>query len=265
MLGAIIGDIIGSAYEWNNVKSKVFPLFSHTTDFTDDTVMTIAVADKILNKKGYTEVFKEYGRKYPDAGYGGHFYQWLMNSNDEPYFSFGNGSAMRVSPVGFAYDTLEEVLAEAEESASVTHNHPEGIKGAQAIAAAIFLARTGDSKLQIKKYVEKQFGYHLSRTIDEIRPGYTFNETCQGSVPEAIIAFLESNDYEDAIRLAISIGGDSDTIACITGGIAEAFYKDIPDHIVCKALVYLPEEFIDIIEAFNARFVMKYRQFKKRS
>jgi ADP-ribosylglycohydrolase len=251
MIGAIIGDVIGSAYEWNNVKSKEFPLFSHTTDFTDDTVMTIATADKILNGKTYLEVFKKYGRAYPDAGYGGNFLQWLMSSSNEPYFSFGNGSAMRVSPVGFAFDTLEEVLAEAKLSAEVTHNHPEGIKGAQAVAASIFLARTGNSKAEIKDFVEKEFHYNLNRTIDEIRPAYRFNETCQGSVPEAIIAFLESKDFEDAIRTAISIGGDSDTLACITGGIAQAYYKKIPQVIITKTMSYLPEEFISLINLFS--------------
>lgn len=255
MLGAIIGDVIGSAFEWNNVKTKDFPLFSYSTDFTDDTVMTIATADKILNKKSYTEVFKHYGRAYPDAGYGVRFSRWLIGEDNEPYYSFGNGSAMRVSPVGFAFNSLDEVLKEAKHSAEVTHNHPEGIKGAQAAASAIFLARTGSSKESIKYFIESSFGYGLSRTIEEIRPEYKFNESCQGSVPEAIIAFLESENFEDAIRTAISLGGDSDTIACITGGIAQAYYKKIPADIINKVFEYLPEEFISIINRFNRNFL----------
>ncbi len=232
MLGAVAGDIIGSVYEFNNTHRYDFELFTPRSTFTDDTVLTVAVADCILHGKDYARTIWEYGNRYPDRGYGGRFPNWLDSKDLKPYNSFGNGSAMRVSPVGFAFDTLEETLAEARRSAEVTHNHPEGIKGAQAVAAAIFLARRGESKGYIREYITDTFGYDLNRTLDEIRPNYTFDETCQGSVPEAIIAFLESNDYEDAIRKAVTLGGDSDTIACITGGIAQAHYGGVPEYIV---------------------------------
>jgi ADP-ribosylglycohydrolase len=251
MLGAIAGDIIGSSYEWHNTKSYDFDLFTPISSPTDDSVLTIAVADCILHGKEYAKTFKEYGRRYPRAGYGGMFVQWLGSNDLAPYNSFGNGSAMRVSPVGFAFDTLEEVLLEAEKSAIVTHNHSEGIKGAQAVATSIFLARSGHSKKDIHNYVEKTFGYNLEQTLDEIRPTYEFNETCQGSVPQAIIAFLESSNYEDAIRKAISLGGDSDTIGCMTGGIAQAYYKNIPGYIVEKVRGLLEDEFLEIIDEFN--------------
>jgi ADP-ribosylglycohydrolase len=254
MIGAIIGDIIGSVYEFGNIKTVVFPLFSEGSEFTDDTVLTIATADCILNNKDYAETYKAYGRKYPDAGYGGVFYQWIFSEDWGPYNSFGNGSAMRVSPVGFAFSTLEEVLSEAKKSAEVTHSHPEGIKGAQATAAAIFLARNGASKEEIKEYIERTFDYNLHRRLDAIRPFYEFDVTCQGSVPEAIMAFLESFDFESTIRLAVSLGGDSDTIACIAGGIAQAFYKEIHHSITKKLSKYLPEEFMKVIDEFNRRF-----------
>lgn len=254
MIGAIAGDIIGSVYEGNAIKSTDFDLFSPESTFTDDTVLTVAVADCILHDKEYAATFKEYGRRYPYAGYGGMFQMWLLSNRSQPYNSFGNGSAMRVSPVGFAFKSLEETLEEAERSAAVTHNHPEGIKGAQAVAAAIFLAREGYSKDAIRDYVEENFEYDLHRTLDEIRPNYDFDETCQGSVPESIIAFLESTDYEDAVRKAISLGGDSDTIACITGGIAKAYYKKIPDYIINKAKQLLDGDLLAIVEKFSKRY-----------
>lgn len=254
MIGAIAGDIIGSAFEWRPVKTTDFDLFSTASTFTDDTVLTVAVADCILTGKDYASAFKEYGRKYPDAGYGGMFWRWLHSTSMAPYNSFGNGSAMRVSPVGFAFGPLGEVLAEAERSAAVTHNHPEGIKGAQAVASAIFLARKGKTKEEIRDYIEHAFGHDLNRTLAAIRPGYTFDETCQGSVPEAIIAFLESEDYEDAVRKAVSLGGDSDTIACMTGGIAQAYYKHIPDHILRKAREVLDPDLLRIVDLFEARY-----------
>ena len=204
IMGAIIGDTIGSVFEWNNIKTTKFPLFCEETNFTDDSVLTVATMDGILNKVDYTTIYQRYGRKYPNAGYGGFFADWIYDEYREPYSSFGSGSAMRVSPVGWAYNNLDQVLAQSKRSAEVTHNHKEGIKGAQATASAIFLARTGKSKEEIKKYIQQTFKYNLERTIDEIRPTYKFNETCQGSVPEAIIAFLESTDFESAIRLAIS-------------------------------------------------------------
>lgn len=254
MLGAIAGDIIGSAYEWQRTKSYDFDLIAPTSKPTDDTVLTVAVADCILHGKDYTATFREYGHRYPYAGWGAMFFDWLSMENPAPYNSFGNGSAMRVSPIGFALSTLEEVLAEAKRSAEVSHNHPEGIKGAQAIASCIFLARQGESKEEIKEFVESEFDYDLSRTIDEIRPSYRFYETCQRSVPEAIIAFLESTDYEDAVRKAVSLGGDADTLACMTGGIAQAYYRVIPANIIEKARVCLPDDLIVVIDEFQARF-----------
>jgi ADP-ribosylglycohydrolase len=254
MLGAIIGDIIGSSYEFEGIKTTDFQLFTSASRFTDDTVMTVAVADCILHDLEYAKTFKEYGRRYPNAGYGGRFGSWLQSPDSKPYNSYGNGSAMRVSPVGFAFDTLDDVLREAERSASTTHNHPEGIKGAQAIASAIFLARTGKGKNEIREFIEKRFGYGLGCTLDEIRPDYRFDETCQGSVPEAIIAFLESNDYEDAIRKAISLGGDADTLACMAGGIAEAFYKKISPNITRRAKKILDKELLAIMDEFIGRF-----------
>lgn len=241
MLGAIAGDIIGSVYEWHNIKDKDFPLFSRRCDFTDDTVMTIATADVIINNGNYAEAYKKYGRAYPGRGYGGNFGHWIRSEDYRPYNSYGNGSAMRISPVGFAFQTLDKVLEEAKKSAEVTHNHPEGIKGAQAAASAVFLARTGKGKKEIKEYIEKTFNYDLDRRLDDIRPNYEFDVSCQGSVPEAIIAFIESENFEDAIRNAISIGGDSDTIACITGGIAEAYYNGVPDRIAERVMEILDD------------------------
>ena len=250
MLGAIVGDIVGSIYEFNNHRSKDFPLFGEDCKFTDDTVLTIAVADCLMNNGNYTEYIKNYARKYTGRGYGGRFRQWISSESMEPYNSWGNGSAMRVSAVGFAYNDLEAVMNEAKRSAEVTHNHPEGIKGAQATAVAIFMARKGHSKEQIKAAIAQSFDYDLNRTMDEIRPTYVFNESCQETVPEAIIAFLESKDFEDAIRNAISLGGDSDTLACITGGIAEAFYGGVPTDIAKKALSYLDSNMREVVEKF---------------
>ncbi|MFM7601475.1 MAG: ADP-ribosylglycohydrolase family protein [Pseudanabaena sp.] len=254
MLGTIVGDIVGSIYEFNNHRSKKFPLFSGGCDFTDDTVLTVAVADCLINQGNYAEYIKNYARKYPNRGYGGRFAQWIRFESMEPYNSWGNGSAMRVSAVGFAFDDLEMVMQEAKRSAEVTHNHLEGIKGAQATAMAILMARQGQSKEQIKAVIAKSFGYNLDRTVDEIRPVYQFNESCQETVPEAIIAFLESISFEDAIRNGISLGGDSDTLTCITGGIAEAFYGGVPKDIADKALSYLPKEMREVVEEFRARY-----------
>ncbi|CFW97016.1 ADP-ribosylation/Crystallin J1 [Syntrophomonas zehnderi OL-4] len=254
MLGAIIGDIIGSAYEFNNTKTTDFSLFTPRSRFTDDTVLTVAVADAILHNKDYAMTIWEYGRRYPRAGYGDRFALWLQSTQRKPYRSYGNGSAMRISPVGFAYDTVEKVLAEAEKFASVTHNHPEGIKGAQAVALAIFMARLGAEKKDIKREIQTRFDYNLQRKLDDIRPGYSFDVTCQGSVPEAILAFLESENYEDAIRKAISLGGDSDTIACMSGGIAQAYYKDIPAHMTDSARTILDDDLLKILDSFAARF-----------
>ena len=216
--------------------------------------MTVANADWLLTGDSLLGIMQDYGHSY-QANYGGWFQSWLREENPQPYGSWGNGSAMRVSPIGWAFDTLEETLDTAKRSAEVTHNHPEGIKGAQATATCIYLARTGKTKQEIKEYIETTFDYNLSRTCEEIRPTYHFNESCQGTVPESIIAFLESTDYESAIRLTISLGGDADTMGAITGGIAEAYYKEIPQYIVYEVLKRLPNEFIDIMQKFYEKFV----------
>ena len=258
MLGAIIGDICGSVYEWNNFKTtnpETVSLLESGCTFTDDSILTVATAEVLLHKRPYVEAYKEWAHRYPHAGYGGTFGFWIESNSLEPYNSWGNGSAMRVSPVGWAFETLEETIAEAKRSAEVTHNHPEGIKGAQSVAAAIFLARTGNSKPKIKAHISAMFGYDLNRTTDQIRPDYSFDVSCMGSVPEAIICFLESNDYVHALQLAISIGGDSDTIACIAGGIAEAFYREIPDVLVQFANVRLTDEMKQILAVFSDIFL----------
>ena len=268
MLGAIVGDIVGSVYEWDNIKTKDFPLFRDDCFFTDDTVMTCAVAEAIMNggqKDDFIDAMKKYGRMYPDAGYGARFDAWIHSNDRSPYNSFGNGSAMRVSPCAWAMDcsfcartgAWPSRRALARLSAEVTHNHAEGVKGAMATSDAIFMCRyyfggySGDygkpindnpteCKRLIKEHIEQEYGYDLSKTLDEIRPTYRFNETCQDTVPQAIVAFLESTDFEDAIRNAISLGGDSDTLAAITGSIAEAAYG-IPEWIKDKAYTYLDE------------------------
>ena len=255
ILGAILGDIAGSRFEFRNEKSTDIDLFAASDYFTDDTVMTIAVAEWLMTGTSLPDIMRNWGAKHPYAGYGGMFHRWLFpydEDNMKPYNSFGNGAGMRVSPCGYIARTLDEALDLAKQSAEVTHNHPEGIKGAQSIASAIFLARQHTPKEGIRRYIENTFGYDLQRTCDEIRPTYGFDETCQGSCPEAIIAFLESTDYESAIRLAISLGGDSDTIACMTGGIAAAYYG-IPDWMIEKAVKYLPSDMIDIINRFDGR------------
>ena len=257
LLGAVAGDVIGSVYEAHPVKSIDFRLFCDASRFTDDTVMTVAHCDWLLNGGDLSRVMQGYGRRYQHRGYGGMFRKWIWTENPQPYKSYGNGSAMRVSPIGWAFKTLEETLVVAKQSAEVTHNHLEGIKGAQAVAASVYLARIGKSKQEIQEYVETTFGYNLDRTCDEIRVGYKFDVTCQGSVPESIIAFLESTDYENAIRLAISLGGDADTMAAIAGGIAEAYYKEIPSYIVDEVQKRLPQEFIDVMQRFYEKFVDK--------
>ncbi len=254
IIGAIIGDIIGSVYEGYPCKSTEFELFPEDCMFTDDTVMTVAVADWLLSGDPLQKTMPDWGRIYPNRGYGGMFRRWLFSPDPgirRPYNSFGNGAAMRVSPCGYYAGSLEEALELAGQSAEVTHNHPEGIKGAQAVASAIFMARQYKSKDEIRDYIETTFGYNLHRTCDEIRPAYRFDVTCQGSCPEAIIAFLDSHDYESSIRLAVSLGGDSDTIACMTGGIAAACYG-IPSWMV-KYVVseYLPRNILDIIGNFD--------------
>lgn len=254
MLGAIAGDIIGSVFEHENVKTTKFRLFRPSSRFTDDTVLTVAVADCLLNQEDYAKKFEDYYYFYPDSGFGSGFQDWARSQEHKPYNSWGNGAAMRVSPIGYAFCDLQQVLNEAEKSAIVTHNHPEGIKGAQTVAGTIFLARHGSTKTDLKRFIESHFGYDLSRSLNEIRPTYSFDISCQGTVPQAITAFLESNDFEDAIRKAISLGGDSDTLACIAGGIAEAFYKRIPDTIVRQVFRILDERLSNVVQAFMAKF-----------
>lgn len=250
MLGAIAGDIIGSVYEQNPIKIKNFPLFSPLSRFTDDTVMTVAVARAVLSGTSYRDAIRAAGRRYPNAGYGGAFIQWLFSEDAAPYNSWGNGSAMRVSPVGFAFKSEDEVLEQARMTAEITHSHPEGIKGAQATALAVYLSRQGVSKDDIRLKIMERFDYNLERTVDKIRPVYSFDISCQGTVPEAIISFLDSVSYEDAVRNAISLGGDSDTLACIAGGIAEAYYGAIPEDIYKRVEDILPNDLMEIIKAF---------------
>jgi ADP-ribosylglycohydrolase len=255
MFGAIAGDIIGSPYEGLGSKRYDFPLFSNRSCFTDDTVLTIAIALAVLDGVDYAETLRDFGNRYPGRGYGEHFHKWLVDPTIGPYNSWGNGSAMRVSPIGYAFDSLDQVLVEAARTAEVTHNHEEGIRGAQAVALAVFLARNGTTKEDLRKEVSERFGYDMHRTVEEIRPGYAFDVSCQGSVPESIICFLESDDFESSVRSAVSLGGDTDTMACIAGAIAEAFYGDLPGTIMEKVKELLPAEFLQIVSRFNSTFM----------
>ena len=263
MFGAILGDIIGSPYEFDRGdKTKDFTLFSAESKFTDDTVMTIAVCDAFLNVQSDTpdeeikqllvESLRKWGKRYPRAGYGLRFHVWLASSKPEPYRSYGNGSAMRVSSVAWLYDSLDAVRRAARLSAEVTHNHPEGVKGAEATAAAIYLARTGHTKAEIRDYIVENFHYDLSRTCDEIRPGYYHVESCQETVPEAITAFLEGESFEDVIRTAVSLGGDCDTLTAIAGSIAEGFYG-VPEELKDECRARLPVALCEVLEAFEER------------
>jgi ADP-ribosylglycohydrolase len=259
VLGAIAGDMIGSVYEHHPIKTTDFPLFQPGSRFTDDSVLSLAVAHALLEDRNYGQKLKKYGRMYPDAGYGGNFYRWIFEDQVRPYHSWGNGSAMRVSPVGFALDSAEEVLQEAERSAAVSHNHPEGIKGAQAVALAVYRARTGAEKEALREEISRRFGYPLDRSVEEIRPGYSFDVSCQGSVPEAITAFLDSSSYEDAVRKAVSLGGDSDTLACIAGGIAEAYYREIPPEIKKQTRRRLPQPLLEILDRFRDAYPLHHK------
>lgn len=249
MLGAILGDIVGSRFEFSNIKSKDFDFFHPDCRFTDDSVLSIALADSLLTRSDFAAVMRRYYAAYPDAGYGGRFQRWARDPTMGPYNSFGNGSAMRVSPVAWFYDDLDRVLEEAARSAAVTHDHPEGIRGAQAIACAIYLARQGRGKKEISSMIQWRFDYDLKRTLAEIQPDYSFDVTCQGSVPEAILAFFESCDFEDAVRNAVSLGGDSDTLACMTGSIAEAFFG-IPKELSAGVWGYLDAPLTQVTQAF---------------
>ena len=266
MLGAIIGDTVGSVYEFHNIKTTDFPLFDPQSNYTDDSIMTMAVADWLLTDPQHgmdtlETSFLNFAKKYPCpmGGYGGGFYRWLFepetfeNDKRRPYNSFGNGAAMRCSANGWMFESLEETERVAGLSAAITHNHLEGIKGAQSTAAAIFMARNGKSKEKIRDYISTKYGYNLNRSCDGIRAVYDWDSSCQGTVPEAMVAFLDSTDFESAIKLAVSLGGDSDTLACITGGIAEAFYKTIPENIALKIWELIPEDFKAIFRVMEAQ------------
>lgn len=253
MLGAIAGDVIGSVHEHRGTKHKDFPLFEPVSRFTDDSVLTCAVAERLLLGGDYARAFHDWFHAYPNAGYGGTFIHWAYHRQAEPYGSWGNGSAMRVSPVGMLARSLAEARAEAEASAAATHNHHEGIRGAQATAVAIHLARTGHDKTFIRDHLQTEFGYRLDQPLDEIRATYRFDVSCQGSVPQSIVAFLESDGYEDAVRNAISLGGDADTMACIAGGIAEAFYGGVPEPIRAEVTTRLDPRLRGVVDAFYAR------------
>lgn len=259
MLGAIAGDIVGSKYERHPMKTKDFPLFGVGCTFTDDTVMTVAVADALMNTVGMgpKEVRAEvvaklryWGNKYPEAGYGKRFLEWLLAFSPQPYYSWGNGSAMRVSAAGWLYATVQKTADHARYSAEVTHNHPEGIKGAEALASAIFMLRQGKSKEEVRIYIHGVYGYDFRFTLDEIRPGYGFDVSCQGSVPQAFVSFFESEDFESCLRNAVSLGGDSDTLAAMAGSLGEAYYG-IPDEIKRKTLSYLDDEMVAVYKKFS--------------
>ena len=264
MQGAVLGDIMGSMYERVPVKTKDVELFGARSRFTDDTVLTFAVAEAILTKTPYAPLLKSWARRYPRAGYGQRFALWALSEDVTPGNSFGNGAAMRVSPVGWAFDDLESVLAEAARSAAPTHNHPAAIASAQAVAGAIFLARSGQDKETIRQFAAAQLGCDMTRTVEAIRPGYRFSSSAAKSVPEAIIAFLDSTSFEDAVRNAISLGGDADTQACIAGALAEAFYGPVPDVFVARLQTYLPPEGIRVMEAFINRYCGPARQRKEK-
>lgn len=261
IMGAIAGDTIGSVFEFNPTKDYNFRLFYDDSIYTDDSIMTVAVAEWLMESKTHdanslVTYMQKWGRKYPDpyGAYGGMFSQWLCQERPQPYGSWGNGSAMRVGAVGFLCSSLEETLRLAEITALVSHNHPEGIKGAQAVAVAVFLANAGHSKTEIKRFIAAQFGYDLNRSCEEIRDGYHFEDSCQETVPQSLVAFFDSEDFEDAIRLTVSLGGDADTMGAITGAVAAAFYKEIPDFIYNETWHRLPQDIRDVVTKFNGHF-----------
>lgn len=258
MIGSVIGDIVGSIYEFNNIKTKDFEFFQDSMEYTDDTVLTIATADWILNGGESWEYYARYANKYPHpkGAYGNGFAQWVHRTNfgdHIPYNSCGNGSAMRVGPVGWVFNQMASTLDAAKKSAAATHNHPEGLKGAAAVAFCIFMARKGFTKEAMREEIENWFDYNLHFTCDEIRPTYDWGSTCQDTVPQAIVSFIDANDFEDTIRNAISLGGDSDTLACIAGSIAEAYYG-VPKAMYDKALTYLPEDLKSVLLEFDSKY-----------
>jgi len=254
MLGAIAGDIIGSPYEGTGEKLSEFPLLSTMCTFTDDTVLTVAVAEAILDGRDFADALREYANRYPGRGYGWKFIQWAHAPTRGPYHSWGNGSAMRVSPVGWAYESVEAVLEQARRSAAVTHNHPHGIHGAQATALALFMARKQAGKQEIRSEIVRRFGYDLGRSVEAIRHGYQMSVSCQGSVPESIIAFLDADSYENSLRNAISLGGDADTMACIAGGIAEAFHGKLPAEVARFCRERLPQPLLHVVDRFRETY-----------
>ena len=254
MLGGIAGDMIGAPWEAAGEKRHDFPLFTQHSRFTDDTVMSVAVAHALLEGRDYAEAMRDYGRRYPFAGYGRHFSDWLFDASMGPYGSYANGAAMRAGPIGFAATSPEHALAQARASALPTHDHPEGVKGAQATALAVFLARAGSTKAFIRDEISRRFGYRLDRTVEDIRPGYGFDLAAERSVPEAIICFLDARDFEDAVRNAVSLGGDADTMACIAGAIAEAYWGGVPADIAGEARKRLPSDLLGIVERFEQCF-----------
>jgi ADP-ribosylglycohydrolase len=260
MLGAILGDVIGSVFEGSGLQISEFPLLTPKNTYTDDTVLTVAVASAILDQGDYAGHFRKFGRGHPNRGYGGHFQRWLGDNSLGPYNSWGNGAAMRVCPVGWAFDSVDEVLGEAKRSADVTHNHAEGVRGAQAIALAVYLARCGAEKVAIRQEITSRFGYDLTRSVDEIRAVYSFDVSCQGSVPESIICFLDSDDFESAVRLAISLGGDADTMACIAGGISEAYYGRVPKPAELTVRDLLPLDLLGVVDRFRETFCLSAKR-----
>jgi ADP-ribosylglycohydrolase len=260
MLGVIAGDVIGSVFEFRATKTPDFELFHPLSSFTDDTVLTLATAHAILTGTPYDAAYRTFGLRYPNAGYGAGFKRWLLEKNAGPYNSWGNGSAMRVAPIGIVYDDEDSVMLEAERSAAVSHNHPEGIKGAQAVALGVWMARSGASKQEIRDRLTTRFAYDLTRSVEAIRVDYHFDVSCQGSVPQAISAFLEADSVEHAIRLAVSLGGDSDTQAAIAGGLAHAFYGNVPEEIARPVLQRLPEDLLEVLRDFQSVFPVTRRR-----
>ncbi len=258
MVGAIAGDIIGSVYEAAPIKHTRFPLFSARSCFTDDTVLTVATATAILDRTGYAQAYRQLARAYPASGFGAAFARWFRVANAPAYNSWGNGSAMRVSPVGWAFDDETRVLQEAAQSAAVTHDHPEGIRGAQAVALSVWLARQGQRKEKIRHAIANRFGYDLNRSVTTIRPHYAFEIACQRSVPEAIICFLDATDFESAVRNAVSLGGDSDTQACIAGSIAEAFFGPLPPAIRAEVALRIPPPFQEVMDRFTRKYMPRH-------
>jgi ADP-ribosylglycohydrolase len=254
MLGAIAGDMIGVPWEALGEKRYDFPLFTEFSRFSDDTAMTLAVAHALLERRDYAATMREFGRRYPAIGYGGHFERWIYDDSMGPYNSYGNGGAMRAGPIGYVARSGDEAVAEAERCAAPTHNHPEGIKGAQAVALAVFLARSGATKAEIRREIAIRIGYDLDRSVTGIRPAYTFDVAAERSVPEALICFLDAPDFEGAVRNAVSLGGDADTMACIAGAIAEAHWGEVPEPIALEVRNRLPAELLDVLERFYARF-----------